>query len=311
MKDNQSVNKSKIIVIVGPTASGKSDLGIVLAKKFNGEIISADSRQVYAGMDIGTGKVTKKEQALVKHYMLDIANPKKVFTASDFKKLGEKAIKEIMNKHKIPFVVGGTGFYIDTLVKNMPLPEVAPNKKLRSGLEKKSTENLYGELKRLDPKRAVSIDRYNKRRLVRALEIIKITGKPIPATKESSEYKALYIGINPAKEILKNKITLRLKNRIKQGMVKEVKDLLNSGVTKKRLYDFGLEYRWIENYLNNKIPHQEMEAGLLKDIIKYSKRQMTWFKKNKEIHWLNPTKSKSKSIKNEAEKLIKNFLSTD
>src|SRR3989338_9071668 len=128
MSGNQG---KKMIVVVGPTASGKSDLGIKLARKFNGEIISADSRQVYRGMDIGTGKVTKAEQRLAKHYLIDIANPKKVFTASDFKRLGEKTIKKIFNKNKIPFIVGGTGFYVDTLVKNLALPEAPPNPKLR------------------------------------------------------------------------------------------------------------------------------------------------------------------------------------
>ncbi len=155
-------------------------------------------------------------------------------------------------------------------------------------------------MKKVDPKRAKTIDKYNKRRLIRALEIIRATGKPVPAIKESSKYTVLYVGINPPKEILEKKITLRLKSRIKQGMIKEVKDLLNSGVTKKRLHDFGLEYRWVGNYLNNKITRQEMEVGLLRDIIKYSKRQMTWFKKNKEIHWIKNER--------EAEKLVRKFI---
>ena len=294
-------NKPRIIVILGPTASGKSDLGIKLAKKFKGEIISADSRQVYRGMDIGTGKVTRKEQRLAKHHLLDVVSPKKIFTVSDFKKLGEKSIKNILNKNKIPFIVGGTGFYIDALVKDSSLPEVPPNKKLRTKLEKISAKKLFAELNKLDPKRAKTIDKYNKRRIIRALEIIRATGKPVPTIKESPLYEVLYLGINPSKEILENKIALRLKSRIKQGMIREVKDLLKSGVTKKRLYDFGLEYRWIGDYLNNKITRQEMEAGLLRDIIKYSKRQMTWFKRNKEIHWVKNQK--------EAEKLVKNFIS--
>lgn len=293
--------RQKIIVILGPTASGKSGLGIVLARKLGGEIISADSRQVYRGMDIGTGKVTKKEQRLAKHHLLDVVNPKKVFTVSDFKKLGEKSVKNILNKHKTPFIVGGTGFYIDALVKDSSIPEVPPNKKLRIKLEKISAENLYEELKKLDPKRADTIDRHNKRRLIRALEIIKATGKPVPVTKESPKYEVLYIGINPPKEILNKKITLRLKSRLKQGMVREVKNLLNSGVSKKRLHDFGLEYRWVGDFLDNKITRQEMEAGLLRDIIKYSKRQMTWFKRNKEIHWIKNQK--------EAENLVRKFIS--
>lgn len=292
--------RRKIVVILGPTASGKSGLGIVFAKKLSGEIISADSRQVYRKMDIGTGKVTRKEQCLVKHYLLDVASPKKIFTVSDFKRLGEKSIQDILKRQKIPFIVGGTGFYIDALVKNSSLPEVPPNKKLRSSLEKISAEKLYQELEKVNPKRAKTIDRHNKRRLIRALEIIRATGKPVPAIKESSKYEVLYIGINPPKEVLNKKIALRLKSRIKQGMIKEVKDLLNSGVTKKRLHDFGLEYRWVGNYISNKTTRQEMEVGLLRDIIKYSKRQMTWFKRNKEIHWIKNEK--------EAEKLVRKFI---
>lgn len=302
--------KSKIVVILGPTASGKSDLGIFLAQKFNGEIISADSRQVYKGMDIGTGKVPKDafqdthDRAYiakgVKHYLIDVASPKKQFTVDKFKKLGQKAISDIVNRNKLPMVVGGTGFYIDALVKDSSLPEVPPNKKLRSKLEKMSVEKLYGKLKKSDPKRARTIDRHNKRRLIRALEIIKATGKPVPALKESSRYKVLYIGINPPKGDLENKIKLRLQKRLRQGMIHEVKNLLKSGVSKKRLHDFGLEYRWVGNYLNNKTNRQEMETGLLRDIIKYSKRQMTWFKRNKEIHWI--------SNRSQALKLIKKFL---
>lgn len=293
--------KSKIVVVLGPTASGKSDLGIFLARKFDGEIISADSRQVYRGMNIGTGKVTKKEQRLAKHHLLDVANPKRVFTVSDFKKLGEKTVKNILKKNKVPLIVGGTGFYIDALVKDSSLPEVPPNKKLRSKLEKMSAENLYAKLKKSDPKRARAIDRHNKRRLVRALEIIKATGKPVPTLKEFSKYNVLYLGINPPKKDLENKIKLRLQRRLQQGMLREVRNLLKSGVSKKRLYDFGLEYRWVGNYLKNKITRQEMETGLLRDIIKYSKRQMTWFKRNKEIHWVKNQK--------EAEKLVKRFIS--
>ena len=309
---------------IGPTASGKSDLGIKLAKKFKGDIISADSRQVYRGMDIGTGKVLRDKtlpnskfkilnlklknnfySSGVKHHLLDVANPKKVFTVSDFKKLGEKSIKNIFNKNKIPFTVGGTGFYIDALVKDFALPEVLPNKKLRAKLEKISAENLYKKLKKLDIKRAQTIDKHNKRRLIRALEIIKTTGKPIPELKELAQYEVLYLGINPPKNILEKRIRLRLNKRLKQGMVKEVKDLLKNGVSNKRLKDLGLEYGWISRYLNKEIGHKEMREGLFRDIIKYSKRQMTWFKRNKDIHWLNPPAGGQ----NEAEKLIKKFIS--
>ena len=298
--------KPKMIVILGPTASGKSGLGIFLARKFKGEIISADSRQVYRGMNIGTGKVSRKEQRAVKHYLLDVINPKKVFTVSNFKKLGEKSIKNILSKNRIPFIVGGTGFYIDALVKDFGLPEVPPDKKLRLKLEKITAENLYKELKRLDPHRAKAIDSKNKRRLIRTLEIIKNTGKPVPKLVSSIKYQVLWLGLKPKN--LEKMIKLRLDKRLKQGMVKEVKNLLRSGVSRKRLYDLGLEYRWISEYLSDKASYTEMKKGLLRDIVKYSKRQMTWFKKNKEIHWLAPSKVEGIKNQREAEILIRKFI---
>ena len=302
----------KIIVILGQTASGKSDLGIKIAKKFNGEIISADSRQVYKGMDIGTGKVTKQEQKVVKHHMRDVANPRKEFTVYDFKKIGEKAIKNILAKNKLPIIVGGSGFYIDSLVKNLALPEVPPNKKLRAKLVKQSMKQLFSQLLILDPQRAKTIDPKNKLRLIRALEIIKTTGKTIPSLKESSRYNVLYFGIKWSKEALNKRIKIRLNKRLRQGMIEEVKKLLNPptsrGLGKKRLYNFGLEYRWINEYLSGKINYSQMENGLFKAIVKYSKRQLTWFKRNKKIHWLvSDEKEKIKDLR-EPEKLIRKFL---
>jgi len=295
---SKSTNK-RLVVIVGPTASGKSALAIKIAQKYNGEIISADSRQVYRRMDIGTGKVTKKEQKLAKHHLIDIVTPKKQFTADDFKKMGEKAISDILNKGKTPIIVGGTGFYIDILLGRMAAAPVPPNKKLRAKLEKQSAEQLFRRLTELDPRRAGTVDRHNKIRLVRALEIIITTGKPVPRKAMlRSKYKVLWLGLNP--ENIQKRIGKRLNARLKQGMVKEVKQLIKSGVNHKRLQALGLEYRWASLYLQNKISYQEMRNSLLKDIFQYSKRQMTWFKRNKEIHWIkNPR---------EAKKLVKTFI---
>lgn len=306
------------MVIVGPTASGKSNLGIFLARKFGGEIISADSRQVYRGMDIGTGKITRKEQRSVKHYLLDVANPKNPpaggFTVSDFKKFGEKAVKDILDKNKIPFIVGGTGFYIDALVRNIDVPKIPPNKKLRAELAKQSAEQLFSRLSVLDPRRTRIIDPKNKRRLIRALEIIEAMGK-VPALNTKYEtlgakYNTLWLGLKPKN--LERKIKSRLETRLKQGMVKEVKSLLARGVSKKRLYDFGLEYRWVSEYLSGKISLTEMKNGLYKAIVKYSKRQMTWFKRNKEIHWLVPSEVEGINPpaggQKEATKLIEEFI---
>ncbi len=302
--------KSKIIVVLGPTASGKSDLGIGIARKFGGEIISADSRQVYRGMDIGTGKVTKKEQRLAKHHLLDVFNPKKVFTVSDFQKLGAKIIEDIQDRNRVPVVVGGTGFYIDALLKGFSLPEVPPDKKLRAELAEQSAEQLFARLKKLDPSRAENIDPKNKRRLIRALEIIKATGRPVLKLNHESRsmnYDILWLGLRPKN--LEKRIETRLDKRLRAGMVKEVKRLIEKGVSKKRLRDFGLEYRQISEYLASEkfkvkseknFRKSEYHEKLLRDIIKYSKRQMTWFKKNEDIIWV-------KNLK-EAEKITRKFL---
>jgi tRNA dimethylallyltransferase len=292
--------KPKIVVVLGPTACGKSDMAVELARKFNGEIISADSRQVYKGMDIGTGKITKKEMRGIPHYLLDIVPPKKVFTAEHYKKLAEQAIEKIIKKNKLPIICGGTGHYIDTLIYNQQFPSVPPDLKLRKKLEKKTVTELFEELKKLDPERAKTIDPKNPRRLIRALEIIYKTGKPIPKIKSSEKYEVFKIGVSFPKEILKNRIHLRLLRRIKLGMVAEVKGLIKSGVSLRRLEDFGLEYRYLARYVSGKISKNEMLTQLEKQIVDYSKRQMTWFKRDKDTKWIKNTK--------QAEVLARKFL---
>jgi tRNA dimethylallyltransferase len=293
------IEKPKIIVIVGPTASGKTSLSIKLAKKFNGEIISADSRQVYKGMNLGTGKVTKKEMQGIKHYLIDIISPKKTLTVVQYIKKAKAAIKKIISKNKIPIIVGGTGFYVDALVFDYKFPQVPPNLKLRKTLEKKSTQELFKMLKKIDPQRAKNIDPNNKVRLIRAIEIAQKLGK-VPELKKELKYNPLFIGIKISKEKLKEKIKKRLIKRLKQGMIKEVEKLKKQGLSWKKLESFGLEYRYIAYYLQNKISYKQMLNQLEKAIINYAKRQMTWFKKNKNINWILNY--------NEAQKLVKEFL---
>ncbi len=279
--------KPKIIVIVGPTASGKSDLAVNIAKERNGEIISADSRQVYKGLDIGSGKITKREMRGVPHFLLDVANPKKVFTVADFKRLGQKAIDDILSRGKTPIIVGGTGFYIDTLVFDLDLPEVPPNKILREKLEKKTIEELFAELEKLDPERAEEIDSKNKVRLVRALEIVDALGK-IPKVNRSEKFNIEWIGIDWPDEVLKERIHTRLLKRIKSGMIKEAENLHVKGLSYKRMEQFGLEYRYMSRFLKGEISKEEMISELETKIRQYSKRQRTWFKRNKNIKWINP-----------------------
>lgn len=277
-------NKPKIIVICGPTASGKSDLAVWLAKKIKGEVISADSRQVYKGLDIGSGKITKKEMKGITHYLLDVENPKKIFSVSDYKILAEKAINEIIMKEKVPIICGGTGFYIDAVVKNLVLPEVPPNLKLRNSLSKKTTESLYKILCKLDSERARSMDRNNKVRIVRAIEIAKALGK-VPKIQSSEIYRHLSIGINWPNEILQKRIRERLLKRIEVGMIEEVKNLHKNGLSWKRMHELGLEYRYISLYLQNKLSKEEIIEKLNTEICHYAKRQMTWFKRDKKIRW--------------------------
>ncbi len=278
-------SKPKLIVVCGPTATGKSDYAVTLAKKINGEIISADSRQVYRGLDIGSGKITKKEMRGVPHHLLDVVSPKKVFTVEQFQKLGKKAISNIFKKGKTPIICGGTGFYIDALVYESNFPAVQPNKLLRAQLEKKSTEELFTLLKEKDTDRAESIDSKNKVRLVRALEIIETIGK-VPKIKKESPYDIEWIGLDFPDETLKERIHVRLIKRLKKGMVKEVENLHKKGLSWKRLNDLGLEYRHISLFLQGNISKEEILNTLEMEIWQYAKRQRTWFKRNKEIRWV-------------------------
>lgn len=282
---------NKLIVILGPTASGKTDLSIKLAKKYNGEVVSADSRQVYKGLDIGSGKITKKEMRGIAHHLLDVANPKRKFTVAQYQKLALKAIKNIQKKKKIPILVGGTGFYIQSIVDNIIIPEVKPDWKLRKVLEKKSNEELYRMLLSKDPRRAKIIDKQNPRRLIRALEIILKTKKPIsPLTNTFSNFDVLQLGITRSSEELKKLINRRLHKRLKnKSLINEVKKLHKS-LSWKRLEEFGLEYRFVAQYLQNKLTYQQMIERIQVESEHFTKKQMTWFKRDKRIHWINNQK---------------------
>lgn len=317
------ITSNKLIVIIGPNASGKSEFAARIAKKFNGEIISADSRQVYRNLNIGSGKVegrwknfqfSKKTKKLfiyknIIHHCIDFVNLKQVFSAGDFKKHAEKAISEITKRGKIPIICGGTGFYIDALLENIKLSEGKPNWKLRHKLEKKSREELFAKFKKINPEKAKKIDRNNKRRLIRAIEIkiSRIGSATSDSTIAVRKYDVLYIGITHPTEILRQRINHRLKERLKNGMIEEVRDLhFKHSISWKRLDDLGLEYRYISYYLRKKIKSKEELAEILNNKIwQYAKRQLTWFKKNNEINWISLSEKNFK--KNE--KLIKNFIS--
>lgn len=296
--------RNKIIVILGQTSTGKSDFAVELAKQIGGEVISADSRQVYTGMDLGTGKITKREMRGVPHHLLDVVNPKKIFSVSDFKKLADKKIQEIVARGNVPILCGGTGFYIDAVVDGTILPEVAPNHTLREMLKKKSREALFKMLEKLDRVRAKNIDPHNKVRLIRAIEIAKALGN-VPKIKSETKYEVLKIGLTLPDEILKEKIEIRLIARIKKGMLTEIENLHKSGVSWGRMQMLGLEYRYGALYLQRKISKKEMIEKLTTEIWHYAKRQKTWFKRDLNTVWIDPRKI---SVQNIRLKHIRSFL---
>jgi tRNA dimethylallyltransferase len=292
---------NKLIIILGPTASGKSDLAIKLAKKFDGEIVSADSRQIYQEMNIGTAKVTKKEMAGIPHYLIDIIEPNQEFTLAQFKKKAVKIIKDIQKRDKLPFLVGGTGLYIQTIVDNLQIPEVKPDKKLRAKLEKQTNQELYKQLKKLDPQALKIIDANNERRMIRALEVCLTTKKPFSQQREKGQplFDILQIGLKPDKETLDEKISQRTDEMIKAGLIEEVKKL-----AKKYTPDLpsmsGIGYQEIIQYLNGKITLEQAKKLIKTHTRQYARRQMTWFRRDQRIYW----------IENyfQAKNLIKDFL---
>ena len=290
------LTKPKLIVVLGSTATGKTGLAIKLAKQFNGEIVSADSRQIYKEMAIGTAKPTKKETKAIPHYLIDFLLPNKDFNVALYKNKALKAIDKIQEKGKIPFLVGGTGLYISSIVNNIDFPKVKPNKKLRNQLEKKTAEQLFEIYKKLDPKGAKVIDKNNKRRLVRAIEVSKITKKPYWSQRQKKEslFEVLQIGIKLSKNELEKRISKRTDKMFKSGLEKEVKKLTKKYKKSPLLSTIGYA-EWFEYKDKNKV-----KKAIKLHTIQFTKRQMTWFKKDKTINW----------IKNysQAENLIKRFL---
>jgi tRNA dimethylallyltransferase len=271
----------KRVTIVGPTASGKSDLAITIARRFGGEIISADSRQVYRGLDIGSGKVTKRERRLARHHLLDVASPKREYNVSHFLHDAKKAIADIESRGNLPIICGGTHFWIQTLLENQPLPPVKPDLVLRARLERLPTEQLLARLKNRDPRRARSIDPRNRRRLIRALEIAEAIGTVprLPQSKFTHHTSSLVIALVPDSETLRTNIAIRLKKRLRKGMLAEVRRLHEQGLSWKRLDSLGLEYRYCVRYLRDKMPRKEMEERLFFEIWHFAKRQLTWLRR--------------------------------
>lgn len=286
----------KLIVILGPTASGKTDLAIKLAKGFDAEIVSADSRQIYKELNIGTAKPKKKELKAVPHHLIDVVKPDQEFNAAIYKKMAIKAIKDIQKRGKIPFLVGGTGLYIQAVADNTMFPKVIPQLRLRKKLESKTTEELFRIYKKMDSKGAKLIDRCNKRRLVRAIEVCKTTGKPFWQQRKRGEpaFESLQIGIKLSKKALEQKIRKRVSIMLRQGLEKEAKILIKKYGKSPPLQTIGYQ-EWIANENTSQI-----KKGIILHTLQFAKRQMTWFKRDERICWVSSYR--------EAKKLIKEFL---
>lgn len=290
---------TKIIAIVGPTASGKSEFAVALAKQFNGEIISADSRQIYKGLNLGTGKVTGRWVARdgkeifvykkIPHYCIDCIPPKQQYSVVEFAKCAKQAITDIACRGKIPILVGGTGFWIDAVLYDMQFPDVPPNLKLRKILERENPAELFQILKKLDPGRANTIERNNPHRLIRAIEIVRTLGR-VPILNKKSPYHILWLGLQTKKDILRIRIHKRLLRRLRAGMIREARLLHKNGLSWKRFYELGLEYRALAEYLRGKTTKESIMIHLERAIAQYARRQMVWFRKNKKIRWIKTQK---------------------
>lgn len=286
MSSHLSSNKIKVIAIVGATASGKTAYSIELAKKIGGEIISADSRLVYKGFDIGTAKPTIKERCGIPHYMIDIVEPEIEYSAGLYKQQARKIIFDIHNKGKIPIVVGGTGLYIDILLKNYNLPQIEANHSLRNELKTNINIDLFQILKELDNEAAEIIDKNDRKKIIRAIEIIKTTGKPLALSRgiNEQEFDIEWIGKNFDRKTLYARIDKRVDIMIDSGLIEETRNLLNKyGRIPNLINTIG--YREIIGYIDNKYSLEEAVELLKKNTRNYAKRQLTWFRRNPEIKW--------------------------
>ena len=299
------MKKHKVVVICGPTASGKTSLSIELAKKIDGEIISCDSMQIYKDMNIGTAKVTKTEMQGIKHYLIDIISPEERYSVADYKKAAEKAIIEILEKGKTPIIVGGTGLYVDALIYGIEYPNIEFDEKYRKQLENRveteGLETLYEEAKKIDKQAVQKISSNDQKRILRILEIYHATGKnktqqEAESRKNEVKYDYKVFAINMDREILYNRINKRVDIMMENGLIDEVKQI------KKKYNKFptamqGLGYKEVVEYLENKISKDEMVEKIKQESRRYAKRQLTWFRKNKENIWLDGMTSIEENIK--------------
>ncbi len=288
------MDKPKVIVICGPTASGKTSLSISLAKKINGEIVSCDSMQIYKEMDIGSAKPTVEEMQEIKHYLVDFVSPEKRYSVSEYKEDASKAIEEIINKGKTPIIVGGTGLYLNSLIYNIQYNEMEVDLNYRRELEKEAEEYglevLYNRAKEIDPEAMEKVSANDKKRITRVLEIYNATGRNKTELEKKSRkevpYNYLIFGINMERSILYDRINKRVDIMLEQGLIEEVKNLINKYSNMPTAMQ-GLGYKVVKEFLDGNISKEEMIEKIKMETRRYAKRQITWFKRIENIIWLD------------------------
>lgn len=274
----------RVVAVVGTNASGKSALGVELAKKYGAEIISADSRQVFRGLDLGSGKIMPEEMQGVRHHLIDVREPGEFFSMADFQRMSYAAIDGILARGHLPMIVGGTGLYVDSVLDGYLLSDTEPDLAYRAELEKLTTPELYDMLVALVPD--VQVERNNRNRVMRMLERLHDGDDATPG--KQARYESLRLGVSWPRDVLAKRIDERLAMRLEQGMIEEVQGLMDRGASREFLLGLGLEYRFITQYLIGEIPDREdMLAQLAHAIKKFAKRQMTWFRRNPDIVWLD------------------------
>ncbi|WP_416150868.1 tRNA (adenosine(37)-N6)-dimethylallyltransferase MiaA [Salipaludibacillus sp. HK11] len=296
-------NNQPLIVIVGPTAVGKTATSIDLAKQYDGEVISGDSMQVYRGMDVGTAKITNQEMDGVPHHLIDIKNPDEAFSVADFQSLAKKAITEISDKEKLPFIVGGTGLYVNSIIYDYDFSDVKEDRAFRDRLDKFAEEHgndaLHEQLKLIDPKSFQQLHPNNRRRVIRALEVYHLTGKSV--TEESHQaqrsiYDAKVIGLTMDRDVLYDRINLRVDLMINEGLVEEVKHLYEQGYEHCQSMQ-AIGYKEILEYIKGNVTKEEAVSQLKQNSRRFAKRQLTWFRNKMDIEWFDMTSDEEKSLK--------------
>jgi tRNA dimethylallyltransferase len=278
-----------LVVILGTNASGKSELGIRLANQFGGEIVSADSRQIYRGLDMGSGKITPAQAGTVKHHLIDVADLSDYYSLAEYQRAAYRAIDSISAAGMRPFLVGGTGLYISAIVEGYELVDVPPNDPLRAELESLPLPQLVERLETADPDAAGRIDKSNRRRLIRALEIAAGGRARTAARQKSPRYHCLQLGLTWPREVLEERIEKRLRDRLNNGMIEEVAGLRSRGVPDLRLEKLGLEYRYVTRLLRGELATvDDLRRELAIAIRQFAKGQLTWFKRDRRIIWLDP-----------------------